>query len=67
MAFHSNEAEFHNLRYLIDFWTLFESAAVLVSKEGKPAIIIELESEAYAVVRSKIPKIQRIVEYRESS
>jgi Xaa-Pro aminopeptidase len=67
LLIHSNESDFANVRYLTDYWPLFESAGVLIPKEGEPILIIGPESETFAKDRSKIPKIRKILEYRESA
>lgn len=64
---HSNESDFANVRYLTDYWPLFETAGILVPKEGETILIIGPESETFAKDRSKIPKIRKILEYRESA
>ena len=64
---HSHEADFAGVRYLSDYWPIFESAGVLVPAEGEPALIIGPESETFAVDRSRIKKIYKMVEYRESA
>lgn len=64
---HSNEADFANVRYLTEYWPTFESAGVFVPAKGAPVLIIGPESEAYAQGRSVIPRIVKMVEYRESA
>jgi len=64
---HSNEADFANVRYLSDYWPIFESAGVLVPAQGEPLLLIGPESETFAADRSKIGKIRKLVEYRESA
>jgi len=64
---HSNEADFANVRFLTEYWPTFEAAGVFVPGEGEPVLIIGPESEAYAHMRSKIPVIPKMVEYRESA
>ena len=64
---HSHEADFAGVRYLSDYWPIFESAGVLVPAEGAPALIIGPESETFAAARSRIKKIYKMVEYRESA
>jgi len=62
---HSNEADFANVRYLSDYWPIFESAGVLVPAEGDPILLIGPESETFAKSRSKIPRIRKLGAYRE--
>ncbi len=64
---HSNEADFANVRYLSDYWPIFETAGVIVPARGEPALIIGPESETYARDRSRIRKIYKVVAYRESA
>ncbi len=64
---HANEADFANVRYLTEYWPTFEAAAVFVPAQGKPVLIIGPESENYAIGRSVIPDICKMVEYRESA
>lgn len=64
---HSHEADFANVRYLSDYWPLFETAGVLVPAEGEPTLLIGPESEAFAADRSKIKRIRKMIEYRESA
>ncbi|MBI5094557.1 MAG: aminopeptidase P family protein [Candidatus Hydrogenedentes bacterium] len=64
---HSNESDFANVRYLTEYWPTFESAGVFVPAKGAPVLIIGPESEAYAQGRSVIPRIAKMVEYRESA
>ncbi len=64
---HSNEADFANVRYLSDYWPIFETAGVLVPGEGAAVQIIGPESETFARDRGKLSKIRRILEYRESA
>jgi Xaa-Pro aminopeptidase len=64
---HSNEADFANVRYLSDYWPAFESAGVVVPGDGEPILLIGPESETYARDRSKIKKIMKLLEYRESA
>jgi len=64
---HSNEADFANVRYLSNYWPAFESAGVVVPKDGEAILLIGPESETYAEDRSKIRKIMKVLEYRESA
>ena len=63
----STEADFANVRYFSDYWTLFEIAGVAISPAGDAALLIGPESETYARDRSKIDRIHKMVEYRESA
>ena len=64
---HSNEADFANVRFLSEYWPTFEAAGVFMPAEGKPVLLIGPESETYARARSRIPDIEKMVEYRESA
>lgn len=63
----SNEADFSNVRYFSGYWPLFETAGVVISPKAEAAIIVGLESRAYADDVSKIRNIFQLVEYRESA
>lgn len=63
----SNEADFANVRYLTDYWPIFETAGVAVSKTGEIALLIGPESETFALDRSRVKKIYKILQYRESA
>ena len=64
---HGNEADFANVRYLSEYWPTFESGGVFVPAKGKAVLLIGPESGTYAAGRSKIPLIEKMVEYRESA
>ncbi|MFC1452710.1 M24 family metallopeptidase [Verrucomicrobiota bacterium] len=64
---HGNEADFANVRYLSEYWPTFEAGGVFVPARGAPVLIIGPESETYAKGRSKIRRIEKMVEYRESA
>jgi Xaa-Pro aminopeptidase len=64
---YSNEADFANVRYLSNYWPLFEVAAVLVPAEGEATLLVGPESEAYAEGRSTIDRIRKLVCLRESA
>ncbi|HOQ68240.1 MAG TPA: Xaa-Pro peptidase family protein [Candidatus Atribacteria bacterium] len=64
---HSNEADQANVRYLSDHWPIFETAGVIVPKEGEPILLIGPEAEPFARDRSKIKKIRKLLAYRESA
>jgi Xaa-Pro aminopeptidase len=63
----SNEADFANVRYLSDYWPIFETCGFAVSKTGKAALLIGPESETFAKDRSRMKKIYKILQYRESA
>jgi Xaa-Pro aminopeptidase len=63
----STESEPAGVRYFSDYWPSFETAAVLVPKEGKPILLIGPESMTYARSRSKIDDIIKMKDFRESS
>ncbi len=65
LVVHSNEADFANVRYLSDYWPLFEAAGVLITPHAEPALFIGPESETFARSRTKIPTLHKLVEYRE--
>ncbi len=64
---HSNEADHANVRYLSDHWPIFETAGVIVPKEGDPILLIGPEAEPFARDKSKIKKIRKLLAYRESA
>jgi Xaa-Pro aminopeptidase len=64
---HCNEADQANVRYLSDHWPIFETAGVIVPREGEAVLLIGPEAEPFARDRSRIEKIRTMVEYRESA
>lgn len=64
---HSNEADPANVRYLSDFWPVFETAGVVIPREGEPVLLVGPECETFALSRSKINKVKKLIEYRESA
>jgi len=64
---HGNESDCANVRYLSEYWPTFEAAGVFVPAEGEPVLLIGPESENYAKGRSKLAKIMKMVECRESA
>ncbi|MHB8277433.1 MAG: M24 family metallopeptidase [Candidatus Humimicrobiaceae bacterium] len=64
---HSTESDFANVLYLSNHWPVFETAGVIVPKEGEPILLIGPEAEPFAQSRSKIKKIKKMFEYRESA
>jgi len=63
----STESEPANVRYYSDYWPSFETAAVLIAPGKNPALLIGPESLTYASGRSKIERIIRLMDFRESS
>lgn len=64
---YGNEAEPQFVRYFSDYWPSFETAGVLIPREGKPLLLIGPESYTYAADRSRIPDIRLLKAFRESS
>ena len=63
----ANEADFANVRYFSDYWPIFEIAGVLLPRHGAATLLIGPESETYARARSHIPRVRKMMEYRESA
>jgi Xaa-Pro aminopeptidase len=63
----SHEADFANVRYFSDYWPIFEIAGVVIPANGEGALLIGPESETFARDRSTLPKIFKLLEYRESA
>lgn len=64
---YSTESEPAGVRYFSDYWPSFESTAVLIPKTGDPILLIGPESMTFAASRSKIKKIVKMKDFRESS
>lgn len=64
---HGHEADPANVRYLSDYWPLFETAGVALGRKDDPVLLIGPESLTFAQTRSKIEKIMQILQYRESA
>jgi Xaa-Pro aminopeptidase len=62
-----SESDFANVRYLSDYWPVFEFAGVLVPPEGPLTLLIGPESETFAYDRSRVARIRKLTEYRESA
>jgi len=63
----SHEAEPANVRYYSDYWPSFETAAVLISVDGRAALLIGPESLTFATSRSRLPRVIQLMGFRESS
>jgi len=63
----STECEPADVRYLSDYWPSFETTGVLVPSQGEAALLIGPESLTFARARSKLSRIYRLADLRESS
>lgn len=63
----STESEPAGVRYFSDYWPSFETAGVLIPREGDASLIIGPESLTYASSRSKLSNIIQTMDFRESS
>lgn len=63
----SDEADCANVRYLSDYWPVFEHAGVFVPAVGEPILLIGPESETFAADRSRIDEIRPMAEFREAA
>lgn len=64
---HGDEADPANVRYLSNYWPLFETGGVALGCTGEPILLIGPESLTFAQTRSAIPRIRQILQYRESA
>jgi Xaa-Pro aminopeptidase len=64
---HGDEADPSNVRYLSDYWPLFETGGVAVGREGDPILLIGPETLTFAEDRGKCESIMQLLEYRESA
>ena len=64
---YGNEAEPQFVRYFSNYWPSFETAGVIIPKEGEAILLIGPESYTYAKDRSRIPDIRLVKSFRESS
>lgn len=62
-----DEAEPQYVRYFSDYWPSFETAGVFIPASGDATLLIGPESQTFASAWSKLKKIRRLKEYRESS
>ncbi len=63
----STESEPAGVRYFADYWPSFETAGVLIPREGAPALVIGPESLNYASARTQISHVIQTMDFRESS
>jgi len=63
----SNEADYSNVRYFSAFWPLFEMGGIALAPSGEVALMVGMESEIYARLRSTVSNIHLMKEYRETA
>ena len=64
---HATESDMAHVRFLSEYWPVFETAAVFVPAEGEPVLLVGPESDIYASHRSFFNNIEKLIEYRESA
>ena len=64
---HGDEADPSNVRYLSDYWPLFETGGVALGRTGDPVLLIGPETLTYAQDRSSIKDVMMLLHYRESA
>lgn len=64
---HGDEADPSNVRYLSDYWPLFETGGVALGRKGDPILLIGPETLTFAEDRGKCKNIMQLLEYRESA
>ena len=62
-----NESEFSNVRYLTEYWPLFESGAALFAAGADPILLCGPESETYAELKGRTGRVELIESLRESA
>ncbi len=62
-----SDSEPQNIIYLSNYWPAFETASAVVPAEGEPILVIGPESQTIAKDYSRIDKIRKVLEHRESS
>ncbi len=63
----STESEPAYTRYYADYWPSFETAGVLIAASGHDSLLIGPESRTFASARSRIERVVRLMDFRESS
>lgn len=63
----STESEPAYVRYYSDYCPSFETTAVLIPAKGEPALLIGPESFTFASARTKISRVIKMMDFRESS
>ncbi|MCE5240236.1 Xaa-Pro peptidase family protein [bacterium] len=64
---HGDEADPSMVRYLSDYWPLFETGGVALGRKGDPILCIGPETLTFAQDRGKCDRIMQLLEYRESA
>jgi len=64
---HGDEADPSNVRYLSNYWPLFETGGVALGRTGDPMLLIGPETLTFAKDRSAIKDITMLLHYRESA
>ncbi|HQK94467.1 MAG TPA: Xaa-Pro peptidase family protein [Armatimonadota bacterium] len=64
---HGDEADPSNVRYLSDYWPLFETGGVAIGRTGDPILLIGPETLTFAKDRGQCDHIMQLLEYRESA
>ncbi|MGE5531354.1 MAG: M24 family metallopeptidase, partial [Bacteroidota bacterium] len=64
---HGDEADPSNVRYLSNYWPLFETGGVALGRTGDPMLLIGPETLTFAKDRSAIQDITMLLHYRESA
>ena len=67
LAAFGTDAEPQNLIYLSSYWPQFETASVVIPKDGNPVLAIGPEAGTFAEDYSVIKKIFQVLEHREFS
>ncbi len=63
----SCESEPANVRYLSNYTPIFETAGIIINKDGEAILLIGPESERLAEEHSVVKRIKKLIEFRESS
>ncbi len=63
----AHESDASVVRYFSAYWPLFEMGGVAIAPSGQSALMVGMESGEYAKIRSNIPNIHLMKEYRETA
>jgi Xaa-Pro aminopeptidase len=64
---HATESDMAFVRYLSEYWPVFETAGIFVPAKGEAVLLVGPESNLYASHRSFFKNIEKMIEYRESA